>query len=148
MQIEWPKKRNCHIHIKFDSTCRICLQCDEANITIDACKEAYDKAQGNGLVALDKQKLDDFIANWVVPMPPEAMNTHMRLKKEIVQQLSKDLYAKFGQPSPTPGKWKELDYKEVVKITDHYMGVTGNSDLCASRICQTFATKTDLIIQT
>lgn len=105
MQIEWPEK----IEMDFygESTQPYNQTCVNVgwNSAIDACKEAFDKAQSNGLVALDFEAVERCIQQ----------NDRENEGTSSFSNYAAAICAKFGQPSPTPGKWKEIGIETVGK---------------------------------
>lgn len=78
------------------------------NQGIKDCKEAFDKAQGSNLVALDRNKLKKLINRMMDDW--SSKSSHIGLFTLPIDKVIDAICAKFGQPSPTPGKLETIKF--------------------------------------
>lgn len=139
MQIEWPEKKNLPKGISGKELKHPWTS--GYNAAIDACKEAFDKAQGKELVALELNRVAEFL--WRLDNPDVCYGFEVAGWQEIYLKKAEDFISNFGQPSPTPGKWIELDQIEVRRVLIE-AGVKAHiAGALSSIICVKFATNPD-----
>lgn len=125
MENSWPQPKEHDAECWKREGCSCDCGADSANVMLDACTKSLE-----GQKEWERTTLACAIKEFRWKKNPDG-GCYSSM------QIADGIIAKFLLP-PDQTKLVELDEKEVLKITDHYFGVTGNSSLCAKAIVDKF----------